>query len=48
MSTYDKVVETDRDFLWRFIIISLLWLLLFAAASVVLLIFQNQIGNLFF
>ncbi len=48
MSTYDSVIETDREFLWRFIIISILWLLLFAIASVILLIFQAEIGRIFF
>lgn len=48
MSAYDNVVETDRSFLWRSGIISILWLLLFALASVLLLLFQEQVGNLFF
>ncbi|MFW6153174.1 MAG: hypothetical protein ACOC42_02320 [Halobacteriota archaeon] len=48
MSAYESVVETDRSFLWRSGIISILWLLLFAIASVLLILFQESVGSLFF
>ena len=48
MSTYDSVMDTDSSWVWRFAIISIAWLALFAIASVLLILFREPIAHLFF
>lgn len=48
MSVPDSVEDVDREFLWRAAGITFIWLLVIIAAGVLLLTFQDAVGDLFF
>lgn len=48
MSVMETVEETDSPFLWRTAVITILWLGLFTAIAILLLLFQDPVRDLFF
>lgn len=48
MNTIESVVDIDRDFLWRYGIITLIWMLLFTIAAIVMIVYADFFRSLFF
>lgn len=48
MSVTETVKDIDSPFLWRTAIITALWLGLFTAIAILLLLFQDPVRDLFF
>lgn len=48
MSAQQRIVDVDRDFMWRYAGISAAWLSLFTVIAILLVIFSDTLDGLFF